>query len=397
MPASTPHPTRPASALRPCPRHAFEARSTGLAPQDLRLIGLFLALLFAVTGAFASPAEPAPADAATRVALREAVRFSEDRALTLGDVARIDGPLAPALAGVEIAPRASALPREASGWRRLDVARVRSALEARRDLHLGRVELAGAAVLVGLPGDTPVAASSVRRRAPSGVATTPQDVHVHPALRGLIEQRVAALFGVPTSDLRLGFDPRDADALAMDPRGRVVEIRPTGMSDQLPLAIRSYEGDVAHERALIRVSVEVRRTVAVARREVRRGQPFRPDDVLFESRWTAPSVSALTPERLEGAVAVRSVRVGEVLAEADIDRPVAVRRGEIATVEALVGGIKIGTRARARAAGRVGDVIEFEFLDRSGRFTARVNGPRYAVMAEAPGPTPGPTPAKETR
>jgi flagella basal body P-ring formation protein FlgA len=71
-----------------------------------------------------------------------------------------------------------------------------------------------------------------------------------------------------------------------------------------------------------------------------------------------------------------------MLTAPDVDRPIAVKRGDIVSVRSVVGTASVRTRARALAAGGEGDVIDLEVLGSRARITARVIGPGRAVIAD---------------
>jgi flagella basal body P-ring formation protein FlgA len=114
------------------------------------------------------------------------------------------------------------------------------------------------------------------------------------------------------------------------------------------------------------VAVEVRELTGL------RGQPLR------------------TREELSGRRASRPAPAGSIVAADWMEPAPEVRRGELVTVVARVGGIWASTQATALAEGRTGDTIAVRKLAAAGapriesEFLARVCGPGRAEVVLSP-------------
>jgi flagella basal body P-ring formation protein FlgA len=77
-----------------------------------------------------------------------------------------------------------------------------------------------------------------------------------------------------------------------------------------------------------------------------------------------------------GREAALAIAPGQVLDPQYLRNPVVVQRGEVVDVIVRSGGIKIETKARAREAGGVGDIVQVDLLHNKQALTARVSGPQ---------------------
>lgn len=318
------------------------------------------------------------------IVLRSTARL-EELPVRLADVAALTGPAATALADIPIAAESVG----ADAWTLIDAGAVRRALES---LPAGRVDWirltihgSGTHVRLFMP-TAPAVSAAVPAAAPTAPALRPGTV------RALVAPRLASVLGVDEGDLRLEFDARDDALLESSADGRTVEIRPTAMSDRMPVAITVYERDRVVASGLARVGVVVRREVAVASHELRRGEVLTSGTYAVELRWISPSVRPAEAASLDGTIVRTRLRAGQMVTRADVEAPLAIKRGDVVLVHAVSGSMAIKRLSRALADGRVGDVISFEPADgppsRRGKperepYRARVSAPGLAVIADA--------------
>lgn len=311
------------------------------------------------------------------VSLRSVVRLGADESLVLSKVAVLDGPL---VAGIK--DTALELPDAGeSGWHRLEVSDVRAALvEA-----LGE---RGAMVLVrGGPCD-------IRRRsatpsvthAPPVQADTPEALPDASALvglgtvRGHLARRVATMLNAEASDLRLSFAERDMALLDTLGVGRVIDVKPMGSGARIPFAVKVFEGDRLIVSGTIRVGVERRTTVAVVAKPISRGQTIVASDLNDDVQWLAPDVPTLSAAETIGRVARGPMQPGMRVEASRVEQAVIVRRGDLVNVDVVAGSVVVTVECRARGAGTMGEIIEFEFKDdRSRTLQARIQGRGRAV------------------
>lgn len=316
------------------------------------------------------------------ITLKPVARLEAGAAVTIADVADLTGPEALALADVRL--DAQRLPvRDGSAV--VDVERVREILNERKDVHWGRLTLAGRSCVV----------RHVQREAPAAEATpaeadpTLRPEHVEPGtVRAMLAEKIAEMLRAGPDRLRLTFDQNDREVLDLATAGRVVEAQPTGSSDRMTLDVKVFEGERMLTRAAVRVDVRVKRPVLVVRQGISRGQKIGPDDFSLDDQWLALKARPASAAGVVGAIARSSIRAGKVLDETDFEPETIVRKGELVTVHCLAGLVRVETVARAMSAGKDGEVINFQAQDDSKRtFQARMSG-RGRAVAVAAG-TPG--------
>jgi flagella basal body P-ring formation protein FlgA len=84
-----------------------------------------------------------------------------------------------------------------------------------------------------------------------------------------------------------------------------------------------------------------------------------------------------------GMQARQSIQAGQVIFNDQVQQPVMVKRGDVVTVSAHSGGIRVRTTARARQDGVNGEIIQVETLERRERFDVRVVGPNQTAVFTA--------------
>lgn len=309
-----------------------------------------------------------------QIELRPAATVS-DGPVTLGQVAELSGREALALADVVITDDPGAL-LETEGWRHLDLETVRAALDA-HDAPWGALSLRGGAcaLRIGEPIEGAAAgqAGQPMRRAPGGFEPG--------SVGAAVSEQIASALGVEPGAFRIAFEPADHAALARPAEGLIVKARPTGLGERTPIALRIYRGDWIETESTVRAQIEIRRQVATARRDLRRGEIISADDVSISEAWLAPD-AAPAPDAI-GAVARTHIAAGAIVMQTDTEAPLVVRRRDRVTVDIVSGTIEMQVKMRALEDGRIGDVIQFESMepDRRDRrqIEARVNGAGRAV------------------
>jgi len=195
--------------------------------------------------------------------------------------------------------------------------------------------------------------------------------------------------------MRVTFEDRDADLLAMDLEGRLVEAHTTGASLRVPVSVSVYEGERLIERRQIRAEVLIHRAVCVLSVPMRRGELVTGESIMQERQWLGADVRPLSAEDAMGAVVRSPLEAGVVLVSRHVEAPIVIRRGGLAIVHYLSGKVILKTRARAMSDGRLGERIKFEALGTKRRFMARVDASDRAIVrheARAPGLVPADTP-----
>ncbi len=315
----------------------------------------------------------------TRVSLRSVVRAPADAPVTLGQIAILDGDDAASLSKLVVIERLDETTATDAGWVEIDIERIKELLEE-QNVRLSTLELRGGSCAI-MP-----TLGHAERQVPAAIdiIEEPRQARSAPTglLRDLAASAIARTLAVGANDLRLTFDKRDEQFLNGATSGRVFDVKPTGVSDRMPLSITVYQGDrIVHSRT-IKVEVLVRRTVLVTTRDIRRGDVVAKSDTTPQEQWLTPTAAPALASEALGRVATRSIPIGRVVEAHMVEPPIVVRRGELVNIHCISGSILIELqRMRARRDGREGETIEFESADGSKRrLQARVSGPGQAVI-----------------
>lgn len=330
------------------------------------------------------------AAAQTSVSLRSAVSLTERRSVVLGDVARLIGPGAEALAATVVLAKAD-LPAEGQ-WTTLSSDAIRAALESRPDVNWGEITFAGAScdLRVG-PAAPPASASSGPGPAAPGAG---------PTVAALLVERLALLHQVTPAEIRVRWVNTPAASQAFldgpPPAGRRVEVQPgAAASSRVPLTVDVYHAGRLEATHAVSAEIQVRRAVLVAAITLDRDTPLTAEVVTSDTRWLAPAAEQpLAAGALAGAVARRRVPAGRVLTSADVQPPVVVERGEVVWVHVLSGNLVLKAKARALADARDGETVRLRMEGSKRIFTARMSGRGVAVvdgteLASTAAPAPG--------
>lgn len=323
------------------------------------------------------------------------VRLQAARDVTLDEVARVDaGEHASRIAAV-IVVNAEDL---SDGEEAVDAETVRTAL-TRAGEHVGTLRVRGAARRIEVAKSEPPTAradnAETSREKPDRTAREPIDSPMRivslegPAtVRGRVVERLAGLYGVDPSQIRVAFDEKDEDVLGLAVGDNRVHVQETAgaSSARVALRVHVFEGDELTTQRTVAVKVEVLRRVVKARRDVDRGEAIADSMVEELDEWLAPGMGGedganrAAVETTIGAVAATRLRAGQILMGDDVEQPVVIKRGELVTVHWANGGIHVRTRARAEREGRVGEVIPMRIDRGSKRFMARVGRGGQAVV-----------------
>jgi flagella basal body P-ring formation protein FlgA len=314
---------------------------------------------------------PALARSQDSVSLRPAARVEAGVPVTLGDIAELSGEAA-RLSSVVIVEATGA--KSDSGIAVIDLAKVRAALEAERSVRSGRVAISGHACRVSFRSAAPMATGAA-----PGELAAPVLSAAAPVVRDLVVARIADQLQVTPDDLRLTFENTDA-VLELPVLARTVAIQPAGRGDRLPIGIRVYEGDRIIASGNVRVAVLVRRQAPVSRVALQRAEEVTAERVQVEERWLPPSVMPASATSIIGATARARIDAGAVIEARDVEPALAVKKGNLVSVECVAGSVVVGATMRAMQSARDGETIDFQSLSSKKTVRARMNGPGRAVM-----------------
>jgi len=157
--------------------------------------------------------------------------------------------------------------------------------------------------------------------------------------------------------------------------------------------------DGAKEPAHVTIEANVRiiAPVAVALRSLARGTVIREGDVELRQLASAEKIAGglHTVEDVIGHELVRPVAAGSPVASDCLRAPLAVHHGDVVTVYAQSGAVRIRTNARARDEGSVGELVAVESLLNRSTYYARVSGIREVEVYARPSRVEG-QPAENT-
>ena len=349
----------------------------------LRIKHLLMCLLLAIA---------APAWAQSTIALRASARVDPVGSIRLADVADLSGAEAQELAGVVIIGD----PRSRSGATRgsfaLGIEDVRSAIEAHaRRTHpipWARLVLRGSVCRIRVGAPVGRAESSRRSAEPRTSAVLASSLLKQASVRALLAERISQIAQADPQDVRLTFRRGDGPVLDLSLDGRKAVVKPTGLSDTLPILVNVYEGDRIVATSTVRVGVQVQRDVAVAARRIARRQIVNPGDLRTERRWLPLTARPAPAGRVVGSELRARIDAGEIVLEHHVQPPIVVNRGDRVVVHCLSGSVVIKVEAVARSSARDGQLVELE-MPRSGqRIQARMSGRGQAVIVTADGSHP---------
>lgn len=294
----------------------------------------------------------------------------------LADIADLQGPDALALADIAIV---SGVPR--SGVR-ITLEEVSVAISSARNVNLGKLTFHGSACMVVPPAPKPAVQPQA---APAPV------IDQGPVVRDLIPRRIAELLGVEATHLRLKFDDADRKLLDQPTTGRVVELKPVGAADRMPLQLSIYEdrnelGHMLIASGTIRVGVDVLRDVIVAKSLLKKTDVVTLDNALLDQQWLGIAAKPATSELAFGSI-VRAGKInpGQPIMDGDIEQAVAVKRGQLCSIHVISGSFVVKSQARALEPGKVGDTIKFAPASPKDKkdtrwFEARIESPGRAII-----------------
>ena len=212
----------------------------------------------------------------------------------------------------------------------------------------------------------------------------PQQLEVHrkavTIARSRIEEIAAdwVLERVPWDLENVRIKKVQANADVVLPRGRVTfKVKSPGALDFLKtiaLSIEFFLDGRPVKRAWVTLNLEVISPVVVVRRPMGRHQPIESGDVTVVLKDLAklPSGTYTDPAEVIGMRVKRTLYGNTVLRESLVELPPLVNRGDMVTIVAEAGPLRITARGEVKAKGRKGERISVINLDSRKRVYARV-------------------------
>lgn len=317
---------------------------------------------------------------ADSVRMRAAVRIAPAAAITLADIAELDGARAQALAPTQVG-------RGETGAFTIAAERVRQIL-VMAGADLRAIEIEGRETIVRpLRGASTVEVTAAPAPAGMRVIDPVKEAGTHSAL-ALICEMMRNAFGDDANALRLECGEEQLATIAPKPGFRYEVVRKTALRAsrvEFEVIARGSAGD--ESRARIRVAPKLEREVLVARAAGHRGDRMDAASIASETRLLDLELArnAASSGEARDAAFARSVAVGKVIERGDIARSNDVKRRDTVTVRREVGMVAIEFEAVALEDGAVGDVIPVERTDRrrsrdNKPLSAEVIGPGRVVI-----------------
>lgn len=330
-----------------------------------------------------SPALQGSEDAATvtRVELRSTVRLGIDQTeLTLGDLARIDGPQTDDLQTLAIKTKKSINP---GVWSELRIEDIKDQVKQADSINYGAIVLTGPDIRITRLIDR--AAIGADQAGGSAPANPTQGT-----VRQQVERWLIARLNTTPELSRIRFDERDDEILNTPSASRVVELREIGRSQRVIVGVVVIE----HERVVIDRSVQVEvlieQPARVATQQIKRRDLINDENSRVERRWLPVTTTTAPPEEAVGLLSNTTIDPGQLILSSMLEEPLLVKRGDIVNARSIAGSVSVSLQVRAKDSGKLGDIIELESRDRQQQFSARVAGRgRVVIIHQSSTPTPG--------
>ncbi len=148
----------------------------------------------------------------------------------------------------------------------------------------------------------------------------------------------------------------------------------------------AIEGGKEPAQVTVDANVRIIAPVVVALRPLARGAVVREGDVELQHLAAAEKIGGAlrAVEDAIGRELVRPVASGAAVSCDCLRQPLAVHRGEVVTVYAQSGAVRIRTNARSRDEGSVGELVAVESLLNRSTYYARVSGVREVEVYARP-------------
>lgn len=318
----------------------------------------------------------------TSVTLNRSARLGPEAAHTLSEIALIEGDQAAWLGAIPIDTVLKETPEGAAGWKSIELDDLKMLLQAQDGLNWGRLSLRGSTcqVRVVTPPKAPVQVGSVSTPEPQPLTFTGSNT-----IGALVADQIRMILGAEPEDFSITFNEQDEAFLGTSLAGRLVEARPVGSGSRVPIEVVIYDRDEIIQRETIRVEVQLRREIALARVPLQRGDLISSNQIKLETRWVSPDeltppLSELIGQRVRG-----TINAGATIAQADIEPPIVIKRGDPVVIHCVTRTVVIRQQGRALEDAHEGELFSIELVDKETKhkMTARAAGVGRAVVRPA--------------
>lgn len=163
---------------------------------------------------------------------------------------------------------------------------------------------------------------------------------------------------------------------------RLTDISLDQRTGQFRATIAWRTGDFLEESASLNGRAIALRDIPVLRRELEAGEIITDSDIAWQEK-PANMINLQTITRasdLIGKALRRKLRSGSVLRATDIEKPLAVRRGELVTMVLQRPGLSLSAVGRAMEHGAIGDFIRLTNIDTRLQIEGRVTGAGQVIV-----------------
>ena len=339
----------------------------------LKLLACLIALGLTATTSGGGITESAESTITT-ITLKSTVRLPMDtQSVTIGDLSSIQGPQADAIKA--LAPDTELL-GEPGVWTKINQAKIRELIDESPNI------LAGSVVVRGGEVSLMIRKSPIANPKNSHATISETTTYDGPTLQSHIEQWIYSRLRTQADTTRIRFDKRYRSILATPTLNRVVEIIEVGQSTKVHIRYAVYEQDRIIADGTLSADVQIQRTVLVAKRQIRRREIIDRNLTSVETRWLAPNARIVEPESSVGLESRTTIEQGQVLMQPMLVEPILVRRGQLVSAKCIIGQTIVTKVVRAKANGKLGDIIELESKDRTSQFTARIAGEGRVIIVD---------------
>ncbi len=332
---------------------------------------------------------------AETIQLKRSVRLKQpDQPVRLGDIAVLDGEISKSLAETVIAPK----PTSDRAFE-IPLATVRVSLRNLK-VNWALINISGSKVIVR-PAIAAVSQPPLAMQAmtieplvePLTKIASPKETPfidatslvLEPTLRGFVTIHILEQLNSDATDLRLAFSNNDKEQLSLAASSYRFELTSSGLtkrSDRMQINVVLWQNDTKLSKHSILVKPQLKTTVAVLQRGIARNETIRQRDVQPVTKWLSPTAiqENAHPDYALGRVATSDLRKGDLLHATDVRRKNVVKRGDMITVNCLVGGHVLRCQAKAQEDGAVGQMIELKKLGEKQSFIAVISGAGECVL-----------------
>jgi flagella basal body P-ring formation protein FlgA len=134
-------------------------------------------------------------------------------------------------------------------------------------------------------------------------------------------------------------------------------------------------------RARVTAQIELSTRAVVAARPLSRGHVITEDDISLSLAPYSQAKGAITdPQMVIGNATKNNINAGEPINERTLTKSLMVRRGDMVTIVAQSGGLKVSASGQARQDGALGDTVSVTNLNSNKNVAGRVIGPNLVEI-----------------